>query len=143
MATAFSPDGRWVAVASGEILGLWNLLDGSRGAILPVTGGLRTLDFLDHQPRLVAGDGQGALVFLRLENVVSGPTCVTAWRDAVGVHAMGCPACRSWSEVAADQLGRGIACPGCRTPLQINPRPIRGDWHRGAAAWAGPGTEDE
>jgi len=105
---------------------------------------------------VVAGDSGGRMHFLQLENVMRGPTIVTAWKldygfqipdcglriadrrledgDAPSV-AFGCPSCRNWSEIPPDALGQEIPCPQCGTPLRLNHFVIEADWRPVAEAW--------
>ena len=53
------------------------------------------------------------------------------------VPALGCPHCRTWSEVPASALGAELPCPNCGQPIQLNPFTIDADWHPIARAWAG------
>ena len=99
---------------------------------------------------IVAGDDGGGLHFLRLEGVTPGPAVVTAWRapqgrmqhilrSTTGLPALGCPACRTWSEVPESALGTEIACPHCGEQVRLNPFVIEADWRPVAKAWLGTG----
>jgi NACHT domain- and WD repeat-containing protein len=99
---------------------------------------------------LAVGEESGAVYFLRLENVIPGPTIVTAWRFSkrsfgwkksvtinrqLGLLAFGCPLCRSWSEIPQSALGSVIPCPNCKKALKFNSFTIQGDWKPVAKAW--------
>jgi hypothetical protein len=68
----------------------------------------------------------------------TGPIIVTPWvfpRD--GSHGIGCPLCRTWSQVDPSAVGKELSCPNCSGRLKLNPFTIEGEWPRVAKAWKG------
>lgn len=89
----FSPDGRYLAVASGEIVYLWDVIDGELLHVLNAVhrGDVHALAFTPDSTRLLSGCENGTL---SVWNVTSGENIATFTRvsngvDAIAVHPMG------------------------------------------------------
>jgi|GEM_PF-526056 len=87
---------------------------------------------------VVAGDSDGSVHILRLENVTTGSPLLTAWRSLKDDGcSFGCPFCRSWSEVIPSALGTELPCPNCGKTIRLNRFTINADWRPIAKAWRG------
>jgi len=97
---------------------------------------------------VIAGEEDGKMHLLGLENDTPGASIVTAWNRPHKVPsskswrrkekprtAFGCPDCLKWFWVSADALGKEITCPQCGNPIQLNPFVIEADFRPVAKAW--------
>ncbi len=146
-----TPDGqRAVSASWNKTLKVWNLDSGCELATFSDEGGISTCAVGPDGVTIVAvgsmGPGWQRIHFLRLENVLPGPSVVTAWRApaaplqrlvrrSAGSLAFGCPHCRTWSEIPESALGTELPCPHCGKVIRLNPFVIEADWRQVAAAW--------
>lgn len=87
---------------------------------------------------IVAGDANGHVNFLRLENVTPGPPITSARRRAERERpAFGCLHCRVWSQTPASAIGTELPCRNCGKAIKLNPFVIEADWRPVTAAWRG------
>jgi WD40 repeat protein len=142
-AFAISPDGRFIISASEDrTLRIWDPRKGVCLTCLQLPGAIRSLGLHPFKPEIVCGDEGGSLYRLEIVGLGSGPIIVTAWRFAPrflflkpASLALGCPYCRTWSEIPESALDSEILCPNCGKPVKLNPFTIEGDWRRIAKAW--------
>ncbi|MBN2408160.1 MAG: hypothetical protein JXE07_00360 [Candidatus Aminicenantes bacterium] len=128
----FSMDGKLIKSGSWNEIIIWDARERVEIArhILP----RRIVDVSSQDGLLTAAlTINGDVLILKLENVISGPPIVTAWRHPK--LAFGCPLCRSWSEIPETALGAAIQCPVCAADIRLNSFTIDGDWRPIAAAW--------
>jgi WD40 repeat protein len=137
-AVAVTPDARYAVTGSRDrTIRAWDLAAGREVACFFAEAALWCC-VAGPDGLIAAGDQNGNVYFLTLENVEHGPTVVTAWRwTGEGPAAFGCLHCRVWSELAASALGTELPCPHCGRPVKLNPFVIEADWRPVAAAWAG------
>jgi WD40 repeat protein len=142
---ALTPDGRCAVSASQDhTVRVWDLASGACLASFPGEGTMECASASLAGQTVAAGDLGGAVYFLRLENVPTGPPILTAWSDYSsslfwkGISlAFGCPYCRTWSKIPQRVLGTEIPCPHCRKPVRLNLFTIQGDWRSVANIWMG------
>jgi WD40 repeat protein len=123
MASAFSPDGRFIISASKDkSVRIWNIATGEEMANLPLPGSLTSLGLHTFTPRAVCGDRGGAVYRFELAGLTYGPIIITAARGEQGIEAL-CPACQNRFQIEKESLDNDITCPygGCNTQLKINP----------------------
>jgi len=88
--------------------------------------------------RIVAGDTNGNVYLLAVQNLVPGPAILTAWHSPVdGSYAFGCVLCREWSQVPESTLDTELPCPNCGKMVKLNQFVIEADWRPIAKAWNG------
>ncbi len=136
-AVAVTPDGRRAISGSGDnTLKVWDM---ESEKVISNFNGESPLIACAVAPdgvTVVAGENSGRVHILCLENMVSGPSVITAWRTLQNA-AFGCPLCRTWSEIPDSALGTEIPCPHCSKPIKLNPFIINADWRPVAKAWRG------
>ena len=141
-AVAVTPDGRRaVSGSEDKTLKVWDLASFELLATFRAEEGISACAVAADGSTIVAGEEWGRVYFLRLENVISDPTIVTAWvrRKRDSSIAFGCPHCRTWSEIPESALGNEIPCPRCGKHLKLNSFTINADWRPIAKAWRGGG----
>lgn len=139
---AFSPDAGWLVSPSGSnTLAVWNAgsgkLEREYWVGFDVTG-ITAVTWSPDGKRLGLGLRSGEVRLTCLEGLDLRPPIVTACCAPIDRHlGIGCPSCRQWSEVPAAAIGNELACPGCGTPIRLNPFTLQADWRSAASAWAG------
>ncbi len=163
-AVVVTPDGRYaISGSEDQTLKVWDLTTGKVIAGFSGDGAINTCAVAPAGVTLVVGEASGRVHFLRLENFTPGPPVVTAWRSArptspsqpwwrfwrwsapsaqppahaVQLIAIGCPRCRTWSELPASVLGTELPCPQCGQSIRLNPFTFEADWRPVAQAWVG------
>jgi WD40 repeat protein len=136
-AAEITADGQRVVSASMDwTLRVWDLARGEPLACFTGEAELHNCIVLPDGITVIVGDVLGRVYFLRLENVVPGPTIVTAWQSpADAEYAFGCPHCQMWSKISASALGIQGSCPYCGKAVKLNPFVIKADWRPVARAW--------
>jgi WD40 repeat protein len=133
-ACAFSPDGScFFSTSEDRRLKLWV---GSRVCEYWAAGSISASAWRPDSRVLAAADTGGNVYLLAIENFDPGPTVVTALRSPIDSScALGCPLCRTWSEIQAVALGTELRCPHCSEPVKLNHFTINTDWHPVMQAW--------
>jgi len=125
-------DGQFIRSGSRNEVIIWDARERVELARYILPG--RILDVSSQDGLLTAAlTINGEVLIFKLENVVSGPPLVTAWRHQE--LAFGCPLCRSWSEIPETALGTSIHCSACGAGIKLNFFTIACDWRPIAAAW--------
>ena len=147
VAVTVTSDGqRIVSVSQDKTLRVWDVEASCELATFTDEGSLNTCAACPDGITIVTGGDTGFVHILRLENVLPGPSVVTAWRApaaplqrlvrrSAGSLAFGCPHCRTWSEIPESALGTELPCPHCGKVIRLNPFVIEADWRQVAAAW--------
>jgi WD40 repeat protein len=136
-ALVVTPDGlRAVSASWDGTLRVWDVTTGEALCVLIAEHGLSRCAVSPDGLTVIAGDHQGYVHFLRLENVTPGPPVCTAWLSPGATFpAFGCLHCRVWSEVSEEDLGTELPCPSCGKTVKLNEFVIEADWRPVAAAW--------
>ena len=137
---AVTPDCQYIVSGSRDCtLRLWNPKTMKTIAIFNADSAIVTCSVLQmrNEGRLasyvIAGDEFGLVHFLQLENLTSGPSLVTAWKQPK--IAAGCPFCHTWPDLPETALGKEWRCPSCNVQLWMNPFLIDADWRSVAIEW--------
>ncbi len=121
-ACSFSPDARFCLTAGEDMtLRLWEA-DGDKELALlrGFTAKLLDCAFGPEGARVIAGDSQGQLLLLGLENVEIGPAIVTPYSKS-GERYFRCQYCREKNLIDGPTLGRDAACASCGRVVKLNP----------------------
>ncbi|MBC7289602.1 MAG: WD40 repeat domain-containing protein [Armatimonadetes bacterium] len=132
-AVAITRDGRRAASGSSDgTLRIWDLETGECIALYGCRAVVWAVGSAGPWPRLVAGDGTGAVHILEIENLELGPHIETAWLSADGSLAVRCPFCAGYPfrpiPEGRPALGRDWRCPACGRILHLNTFTISTDW---------------
>ena len=130
--------GRYLYIAADDSLSVWSISPLKRVTTFSGNGKLDSATTVPSYFAFFVGDSGGWLHFLSLENAIATPCILTAW-EFENNYAVGCTACRTWSEVPPSALGNALDCPHCRFPLRLNDFTIKADWRPIAEAWRGKG----
>jgi WD40 repeat protein len=136
---AVTADGRLAVSGSDDrTLKVWDLGTAECLCTWSAEGDVFACAIASGMGSVIAGDTDGYIHFLRLENVTPGPPICTAWLSSGhDTPAFGCLHCRVWSEVPSAALGTELPCPHCGKAVKLNPFVIEADWRPVAAAWRG------
>ncbi len=128
-------DGRLAFSASEDkTIKVWDLQNGNCLTTFDAGGAFKT-NVRDSEIRVVmdpftfiAGDENGRIYFLSLENYAPGLSIVTAWQIG-NQTAFECPYCNSWAKIHQFVPGSEISCQKCGKNIQLNPFVFKGaDW---------------
>ncbi len=136
---------RVVTKGEDKTIKVWDMATGKELACFYAENDIVTyaIDFVGRG--IVVGDSIGRVYLLVLENVLPGSPVITArhlsdyprWQFWRHNFAIGCPLCRTWSEIPASALGTEISCLHCGKHIKLNPFTINADWRLVAKAWRG------
>lgn len=128
-------DGRLAFSASEDkTIKVWDLQNGKCLTTFDAGGAFKT-NVRDSEIRVVmdpftviAGDENGRIYFLSLENYAPGLSIVTAWQIG-NQTAFECPYCNSWAKIPHFVPGSELSCQKCGKNIQLNPFVIKGaEW---------------
>jgi len=136
-ACSYSPDGRCIVSGSRDkTLKVWDAESGKLILFFPANYIILSMDLETSKGHIAAGDADGNLYILQIENLPIGPPILTPWRSPNGdSYAFGCAFCRKWSPIKQSDLGTELDCPKCGNKVKLNPFTINADWRPIAKAW--------
>jgi len=133
---AFSPDGESMLTFAKGYVSIRSLSTGESQAEYPMDGEVESAAWSPDGSRLVTGSSSGQVCLLEVCGAPTTVPVVTAWVSSGDEgYAFGCPLCRNWSELSAENLGSEAACPHCGRRLRFSHAAINADWRPIAKAW--------
>jgi WD40 repeat protein len=120
---AVTSDGRLaISGSTDHSLKIWDLETGT--IVVEYTGDapIRACGYSTHLRTVIAGDKNGRIHILKLENYLEDLSIVTPSREGPGKPLIiCCPQCMRWQEIQEMDLGKAFTCSFCKQEFRLNP----------------------